>query len=85
MANTGMVWNEQRNSLTSWGDAPTRIEPVTGRIHLAGIENARSVIAVPLNGAGVATETTINAVRDGERWTLTLSAPALSYRIEITR
>ncbi len=85
MANSGMVWNEQRTSLQSWGDAPTRIEPVTGRIHLTGIEKARSVIAVPLDGAGVATGTSIQAVRDGERWTLMLSVPALSYRIEITR
>ena len=65
--------------------APTRIEPVAGRVHLVGIENAKSVIAERLNGAGVTSGTTLNGVRDGERWTLTLSAPALSYRIEITR
>ena len=32
VANTGMIWNEKRTSLDKWGNAPTRIEPVTGAV-----------------------------------------------------
>jgi hypothetical protein len=85
MANSGMVWNGQRTSLQSWGDAPTRIEPVTGRIHLSGLDHAASVTARPLTGAGVTNGAVLRAVRDEARWTLPLSSPALSYLIQIER
>ena len=51
MANTGMKWNEKRTTLESWGTAPTRIEPITGKIMLRGID-AAELTAQPLDGAG---------------------------------
>jgi hypothetical protein len=85
MANTDMVWNEKRNSLGSWGKAPTRIEPVAGSIRLVGLAQAKSVTARPLNGAGAPMESEIKAARVGDDWTLPLSAPALSYLIRVSR
>ena len=51
-ANSGMVWNAKRTSLEAWGTAPTRIEPVQGRIILTGLDQAREIRAQPLDGAG---------------------------------
>ncbi|MGA2501570.1 MAG: hypothetical protein ABSH20_27840, partial [Tepidisphaeraceae bacterium] len=50
-ANTGMKWNEKRTTLESWGTAPTRIEPIAGKIMLSGIE-ASELTVQPLDGAG---------------------------------
>lgn len=44
VANTGMLWtDESRTSLTEWGEAPTRIEPVTGHLALKNLEDATAV------------------------------------------
>ena len=85
MANTGMVWNGPRNSLETWGGAPTRIEPVAGRIHLTQLDRVKSITARPLDGAGMAAGDRISAVQDGDRWTLSIAAPALSYLITVAR
>lgn len=55
MANTGMEWDAAHTTLTKWGEAPTRIEPVKATVTLTGLAGARQVTATPLTGAGAAT------------------------------
>lgn len=50
--NTGMVWNQDRTSLTANGTGPMLIEPVTGSIRLSNMGKASRVEIVPLDGAG---------------------------------
>jgi hypothetical protein len=50
--NTGMVWNQDRTSLTANGTGPMLIEPVTGSIRLSDMGKASRVEIVPLDGAG---------------------------------
>jgi hypothetical protein len=54
VANTGMRWlDDSRQSLgDQWGEAPTRIEPVTGMLSLADLEGAKRVLLQALDGQG---------------------------------
>ena len=85
MANTGMEWDAAHTTLTKWGEAPTRIEPVKATVTLTGLAGARQVTATPLTGAGAATPEKIEAEKSGEAWKLTLDKPALSYLVTVTR
>lgn len=85
MANSNMKWNIKRNSLETWGDAPTRIEPVVATLNLTGLDGARQVVAAPLHGAGAAKAEKIAAVKTGDRWTLNLNTPTTGYLITVTR
>ena len=74
-----------RNSLESWGQAPTRLEPVVGAILLKDLDQARAITAQPLDGAGQPLGATIPAVSSPEGWTLTLgnsATPWLIVRVE---
>jgi cold shock CspA family protein len=51
-ANSGMIWNEKRTTLSDWGSAPTVIEPVKGEIVLRNMEPAQRIEAVALDGGG---------------------------------
>ena len=80
-----MRWNEARNSLESWGQVPTRLEPVVGTILLKGLDQARAITAQPLDGAGQPLGTAIPAVSSPEGWTLPLgnaATPWLVVRVE---
>jgi hypothetical protein len=75
VANTGMVWNEKRTSLESWGKAPARIEPVLGRARLVGLEPARALAAQPLDSAGEPAGQSLALKRTGADWSLELNQP----------
>lgn len=51
-ANSGMTWNEDRTSLSDWGDAPTVIESVKGKVTLRNLEPSQRIEIIPLDGAG---------------------------------
>jgi hypothetical protein len=51
-ANSGMVWNEKRTTLSDWGSAPTVIEPVRGRIVLRNLKPSQRIELIPLDGRG---------------------------------
>ena len=51
-ANSGMVWNKDRTTLSDWGSAPTVIEPVRGKIVLQNLDQAREIETIPLDGGG---------------------------------
>lgn len=46
----GMTWNDERTSLTNWGEKPTIIEPVRGEIMLE--LNASAITLSSLDGSG---------------------------------
>jgi hypothetical protein len=86
VANTGMVWNEKRTSLASWGTAPVRIEPVTGKIELTALAAARDVVAQPLDGSGQPIGRPLPLKRGGNAWSLELGQPATTwFVISVTR
>ncbi|MEI7807368.1 MAG: hypothetical protein WCJ07_02670 [Verrucomicrobiota bacterium] len=85
-ANSGMVWNDKRTSLEKWGTAPTRIEPVQGKIILTGLDQAGGVRAQPLDGAGQPLGQTIALTKAAEGWVLELGAVATtSFAITVDR
>ncbi|MCX7048975.1 MAG: hypothetical protein NTX50_26245 [Candidatus Sumerlaeota bacterium] len=84
VANSGMEWNDKRNTLAQWGNAPTRIEPVVATLRLTGLADARTLSASPLNGAGQPTGAAISANRSGSEWTLNISAPTTSYIVTVS-
>ena len=51
-ANSGMIWNEERTTLSDWGSAPTVIEPVKGEVVLRNLEPSQRIEALPLDSAG---------------------------------
>jgi len=81
VANTGQAWNEKRTSLEKWGEEPTVIEPVRGRVILSGLEGARRVEARPLDGAGRPLGPPVPAVPDGPRWVLALGDPPTPWQV----
>ncbi len=81
-ANTGMVWNERRTSLETWGQAPARIEPVLGKVWLSGLEPARALTAQPLDGSGEPRGQPIPLTRLAGDWSLDLGqASATTWHV----
>jgi len=78
-ANTGMKWNDGRTSLTDWGTEPTTIEPVRGFITLRGIESAKLVEAIPLDGGAKPLGKPVAAARTPDGWRIALGEPATTW------
>jgi hypothetical protein len=93
VANTGMRWlDDSRQSLgDDWGEAPTRIEPVTGRLSLVDLEGARRVVLQALDGRGQpvgAPRLFVGEHAEGKlRFTISLPAelPTLWYWVRVER
>lgn len=81
VANTGMVWNENRTTLETWGKAPARIEPVLGRALLIRLEPAQALTAQPLDGAGEPMGQPRALVRTADGWSLDLGNPATPWHV----
>jgi hypothetical protein len=79
VAHSGMEWNGQRTSLTAWGKAPTRIEPVTGQAVLKNLRGAKSVSVQSLDGAGRPLGEAILAEQRDPGWTFRLGKPATTW------
>jgi hypothetical protein len=85
-ANTGMIWNEERTTLSDWGSAPTVIEPVNGTIFLRNLEPLQRIEMVPLDGAGKPLGDSINARNVQGALTLRIGEQATTwYLIRIQR
>ena len=86
VTNSNMKWNEERTRVTSRGESPTLIEPVTGTIRLRGLERARAVTAAALDGAGKPLGTAVSAQRIPDGWSLVLPERAtVWYAISVAR
>jgi hypothetical protein len=89
VANTGMEWlDETRTSVFGHvGGAPTRIEPVLGRVALRGLAGARSVNVQALDGQGQAwgEPRAASATADGFTFDLTADPGTTWYRVLVER
>jgi hypothetical protein len=86
--NTGTVWNDRRTLWSTWGTAPTLIEPVTGWITLHDIDGAVNVQVIPLDGAArpIATGRGITGKRNEDGWEFSVGEPATTmYLIRVAR
>jgi hypothetical protein len=93
VANTGMRWrDDSRQSLgDGWGEAPTRIEPVTGTLSLADLVGAKRVLLQALDGRGQPMgeprEFACESTADNSRFVLALTTerPTLWYSVLVER
>ena len=89
VANTGMAWQDDtRRSLgEQWGEAPTRIEPVTATLSLNGLTSATAVTLVPLDGAGQPTLGEMPFQPEGHTWRIRLTGKpgTVWYVVEVIR
>ena len=77
--NQGMQWNPRRSNLSLWGESPTLIEPVVGRIVLRGLENARKVSAQPLDGSGQPLGPAIEGIREAGGWRIAIGTAVTTW------
>jgi len=89
VANTGMRWkDDSRTSVgDQWGHAPARIEPVTGRLELCGLEGAKGLTLYPLDPRGQPSAEGRPFLAEGDIWKITLDGKAatLWYLIKAAR
>jgi hypothetical protein len=83
--NEGMQWNPRRSNLSEWGGSPTLIEPVVGRIILRNLDQAASVSAQPLDGAGQPMGEPIRVQKNAEGWSIPLGKIVTTwYEVTVT-
>ena len=89
VANTGMRWKDaSRQSLgDQFGGPPTRIEPLAGSLTLRGLEGARGVSLVALDGSGQPSAQPMPILSGPNGWTISLDSlpPSVWYLIEVDR
>lgn len=84
--NSGQVWDSERKRLIRRGVAPSLIEQVTGKIILSNLEEAKSVVAKPLDGSGNTFGEVVVAEKSGDSWILTVGESVTTwYKVEVTR
>jgi hypothetical protein len=85
-ANAGMIWNENRTSLSNWGIAPTVIEPVRGKVILRNLEPLQQIEIIPLDGAGKAQEYTVSVHNTKKDFIFSIGEQATTwYLVRIQR
>ncbi len=89
VANTGMRWlDDTRHSLGEhWGEAPTRIEPVSGTLALHKLKSAEEVVLKPLDSCGQPMGEGRSFAQEGDDWRVTLPGEPATvwYLIEARR
>jgi len=85
-ANTGMVWDEKRKSVTDWGTAPTVIQPVRGKIVLRNLAPSKRIEAIPLDGKAQAMKDALDVRGEADNYALQVGRPAtVWYLVRIQR
>ncbi|MHC4726014.1 MAG: hypothetical protein ACYS17_02205 [Planctomycetota bacterium] len=85
-ANSDMIWNEKRTSLSNWGSPPTVIEPVKGKVFLRNTEPSQLIEMIPLDGAGKAIGDSVYAEKINKGYKLHIGESATTwYLIRIKR
>jgi len=85
-ANTGMTWNKDRTALARWGSVPMVIEPVKGHVTFRNLRRAKSVEAIPLDGAGKAIGKSIPARQSEAGFVIPIGEPTAPwYLIRVQR
>lgn len=86
VTNTNLKWNDTQTRVTSQGESPTLIEPVTGTVTLRNLEGAKAVTAVALDGARKPVGGTIAGIRASEGWSLPVGEPVtVWYLVTVQR
>jgi hypothetical protein len=84
--NAGMQWNEKRTTLTANGTPPMMIETMEGTVTLRALSKAKSVEAVPLDGAGRQLSEPVRAERSQDGWTIPVGKAVTPwYLIRVAR
>jgi hypothetical protein len=84
--NTGQQWNSAGTDVTNWGNSPSLIEQVKGRITLRDIRGARAVHLQPIDGAGQPIGTAVNGMKSGDGWKISLGETVTTwYEITVDR
>jgi hypothetical protein len=86
VANTGMRWDAKRRTLEQWGKPPACVEPVAGSVILRNLEGAKTVTALPLDGAGRAMGQAFPATGADAGWAVPLGKlPTVWYLLSVSR
>ena len=88
VTNTDQKWNDAHTALARGGQghSPTLIEPVTGTLTLRGIEGAKSVSAVALDGSGKPISDPIAAKKTANGWEIPIGDPVTTwYAVTVSR
>ncbi len=86
VANTGMVWDEDRTRVVAFGGPPSLIEPLKGTIALRKLKRAANVTLRALDGGGQPLGAALPASFAGEEWVLPLGNPPTTwYVIDVSR
>lgn len=72
VANQGLKWDANRKRILDSGAPGMLIEDINGSLILCGLEGAKSVEAVPLDGAGRGMRATLHASKSGDAWSLNI-------------
>ena len=80
-ANTGMIWDDKRTSLSDWGGPPTVIEPVEGKVILRNLEPLRRLEIIPLDGAGKAQSMPTTVRSTNGELVLQIGSPATVWHL----
>lgn len=82
--NSDSQWNEERTSLTKWGNAPTMIEPVKGDVLLHNLKSAEQIQIIPLDGEGKPQSDPVDCVKKNGIWRLPIGGTvAVWYEVTI--
>lgn len=81
VANSGSQWNETRTWLSQYGGAPTLIEPVSGTVHLSGLDRSTAVNLQPLDGSGRPLGAPIHGKKTEAGWVLPIGEPVTTWYI----
>jgi hypothetical protein len=88
VANTDQKWaDDARQSLAEWGHAPTRIEPVTGRLTFHALADAGRVTVQPLDSHGQPAGETMSVAAAANGFAINLGslAPSPWYLMQVSR
>lgn len=81
---SGARWNQERTSLTEWGEIPYEIDQVTGKVSLTHLKSREQVTVYPLDGTGNLSGNPIPAVKKNGSWVFEPgSIPAVAYLVEL--
>lgn len=84
--NTGLRWQEDRQTLANRGHGPVVIEPVAGTVTLRGLGAVQGIRVRPLSAEGRPMETDLAARPIRQGWEIRLGDPATTWcLIEVAR
>jgi hypothetical protein len=85
--NSGMKWETDGRTIAEFGRPPMLIEPVAGKIVLAGLDPAARVAARPLSAVGCCGDAAIEAARSDDVWSFPIGPPHATtwYLVEVQR